>query len=230
VFLLTAVLTSRLSSVLKFILSPSSNGEDPEGRGRTLGVGLDQLDSVGAVLSMDECCTMLGLPVLLAEGRADEGLAGGSISSLGAVRIDGEHLSMLAETFRMAVLTSHFSSLLRQVLSPSGDDKGPEEYITRGKGSDSAEAVSRAGESFCSFVILQMTEGLGRFSFLLGTVSSASGNGEDPIDSVAGQRGMDWNSTEAVLSVSEHCLTLSSLSLLTTFLRSCCCGTIFLER
>jgi hypothetical protein len=75
-FLLTAVLSSCLSSVLKLVLSPSGNGEDPEGRGQMLGVGPDQLDSVGAVLSMDERCATLGLSVLLAESLLDDELAG----------------------------------------------------------------------------------------------------------------------------------------------------------
>jgi hypothetical protein len=64
-FLLTAVLCSCLSSVLKLILSPSGNGEGPKGHGWMQG---ERLDSMGAVLSVDERRTTLELPILLAVG------------------------------------------------------------------------------------------------------------------------------------------------------------------
>lgn len=69
VFSLTAALTSCLSSTLEMVLSPSSNGKDPEGEGgarndglggleTVLGTNLD-LGSAGAAWSEGEMCNAL---------------------------------------------------------------------------------------------------------------------------------------------------------------------------
>jgi hypothetical protein len=163
-----------------------------------------------AVLSVDEQRTMLGFPTILAEGCADEGVAGEALVSAGATWERGEHLMMPVIFLLTAVLTSRLSSLLGTYLPPLSTGEDLEEHVRAGdKDLDSTEAVLRTGAYRLTLDLSNLLT-----TFLVschhGTVLKERGTD----DSCIGWAGVAIGSVRAALAVGESRKWFGSLILL----------------